>query len=130
MACASRRDVFFILTTNRPEMLEPALASRPGRIDQAVAFPLPDEALRARLIRLYGGGLVLEEALVQTLAQRTTQASPAFIKEFMRRIAQQQLETGVEGPVTLASAEAALHDMLFSGGVLNKAILGGEAVDP
>lgn len=123
-------DVFFILTTNRPEMLEPALASRPGRIDQAVAFPLPDEVLRARLIRLYGGGLVLDDALVQLLAQRTTQASPAFIKEFMRRIAQHQLEAGAEGPVTLASAEAALHEMLFSGGVLNKAILGGEAVEP
>ena len=26
-------DVIFILTTNRPDQLEPALASRPGRID-------------------------------------------------------------------------------------------------
>src|SRR5438034_6137387 len=36
-------DVIFILTTNRPDQLEPALASRPGRIDQAIEFPLPDE---------------------------------------------------------------------------------------
>src|SRR5204863_8458955 len=28
-------DVLFILTTNRPDQLEAALASRPGRIDQA-----------------------------------------------------------------------------------------------
>src|ERR1039458_8240254 len=28
-------DILFILTTNRPEQLESALASRPGRIDQA-----------------------------------------------------------------------------------------------
>ena len=41
-----RADVFFILTTNRPDTLEPALASRPGRIDQAIEFPLPDERLR------------------------------------------------------------------------------------
>ena len=36
-------DILFILTTNRPETLEGALASRPGRIDQAIEFPLPDD---------------------------------------------------------------------------------------
>ena len=36
-------DILFILTTNRPEALEAALAARPGRIDQAIEFPLPDE---------------------------------------------------------------------------------------
>jgi ATP-dependent 26S proteasome regulatory subunit len=28
--------LLFVLTTNRPEVLEPALAARPGRIDQAI----------------------------------------------------------------------------------------------
>ncbi len=121
-------DVFFIMTTNRPDSLEPALASRPGRIDQAILFPLPDEALRARLIRLYGGALPIDDALIGTLAQRTEQASPAFIKEFMRRIAQHHLESGSDGPVTTTLAEAALHEMLFSGGQLNKALLGREQV--
>src|SRR6202011_5947544 len=37
-------DILFILTTNRPEDLEGALASRPGRIDQAIEVPVPDEA--------------------------------------------------------------------------------------
>src|SRR5213593_4746989 len=45
-------DVLFILTTNRPESLEMALASRPGRVDQAIEFPLPDGEGRAELIRL------------------------------------------------------------------------------
>jgi ATP-dependent 26S proteasome regulatory subunit len=45
-------DVMVILTTNRPDQLEPALASRPGRIDQAIEFPLPDEGGRAKLVRL------------------------------------------------------------------------------
>ena len=35
-------DILFILTTNRPEDLEGALSSRPGRIDQAIEVPLPD----------------------------------------------------------------------------------------
>ena len=43
---AEDADVTFILTTNRADLLEPALASRPGRVDQAVAFALPDAAAR------------------------------------------------------------------------------------
>ena len=35
-------DVIFTLTTNRPDLLEPALAARPGRVDQATEITLPD----------------------------------------------------------------------------------------
>ncbi len=50
-------DLLFLLTTNRPEILEPALAARPGRIDQALEIPLPDRDCRARLLELYSAGL-------------------------------------------------------------------------
>lgn len=123
-----RADVFFILTTNRPETLEPALASRPGRIDQTIEFPLPDEALRRRLVALYARTLPVPDALVKDLARRTDGASPAFIKEFLRRIAQHHLDAETQGEVSRATAEAALHEMLFSGGVLNARLLGGEGV--
>ena len=53
-------DVAFVLTTNRPEALEPALAARPGRVDLAVEIPAPRRAARApRLIEIYGRGLDL-----------------------------------------------------------------------
>ena len=39
-------DVLFVLTTNRPDVLEPALSARPGRIDQALEVPLPDADCR------------------------------------------------------------------------------------
>jgi len=123
-----RADVFFILTTNRPETLEPALASRPGRIDQAIEFPLPDQRLRRGLVALYARSLELSPELMDDLARRTDGASPAFIKEFLRRIAQHHLDADSQGNVTKATAEAALHEMLFSGGVLNTRLLGGEAV--
>jgi ATP-dependent 26S proteasome regulatory subunit len=124
-----RADVFFILTTNRPDTLEPALASRPGRIDQAIEFPLPDEALRRRLVTLYARTLRLSDPLVADLAHRTDGASPAFIKEFMRRIAQVHLDAEADpsSEVSRSTAEAALHEMLFSGGALNTRLLGGEA---
>ena len=123
-----RADVFFILTTNRPQTLEPALASRPGRIDQTIEFPLPDEPLRRRLVTLYARGLPLPAALAADLARRTDGASPAFIKEFMRRIAQHHLDAGSPPDVSPSTADAALHEMLFTGGVLNTRLLGGDAI--
>lgn len=124
-----RADVFFVLTTNRPETLEPALASRPGRIDQAIEFPLPDETHRRRLIKLYAKTLPVPATLIDSLAQRTERASPAFIKELMRRIAQHYLEARTDGDVSEKTAESALHEMLFSGGALNTRLLGGAGVD-
>src|SRR5204862_7039782 len=52
-----KADVIFLLTTNRPRMLETALAARPGRVDQAVYFPLPDRDCRRRLFAHFGIGL-------------------------------------------------------------------------
>lgn len=124
-----RADVFFVLTTNRPESLEPALANRPGRVDQAIAFPLPDLLLRQRLIALYAKALPVSLALSEELARRTDGASPAFIKELLRRMAQHHLERGTDSEVSRATAEAALHEMLFSGGTLNARLLGGDISD-
>jgi ATP-dependent 26S proteasome regulatory subunit len=124
-----RADVFFILTSNRPEALEPALASRPGRIDQTIEFPLPDLALRKRLVGLYARSLDVPSLLVEELAVRTEGASPAFIKELLRRIAQHHIATDVAGAVARESVEGALHEMLFSGGVLNTRLLGGAVPD-
>ena len=52
-------DVAWVLTTNRPDALEPALAARPGRVDLAVEIPLPDAEARRRLLDLYADGLDL-----------------------------------------------------------------------
>jgi hypothetical protein len=79
-------DVLFVLTTNRADLLEPALASRPGRIDQAVELPLPDAEGRRRLIGLYGEGLDLAAADDQLTADLDG-VSPAFIRELLRRAA-------------------------------------------
>lgn len=48
-------DVVFLLSTNRADLLEPALASQPGRVDQAVHIELPDRESRRRLVELYQG---------------------------------------------------------------------------
>jgi ATP-dependent Clp protease adapter protein ClpS len=118
-------DILFILTTNRPEQLESALASRPGRIDQAIEVPLPDEAGRNKLVQLYGRGLPLGDAVISEAAQRTKGVSAAFIKELMRRIAQASIARDGGTSVEAGDISEALDDMLFAGGKLNVKLLGG-----
>ena len=115
--------VLFVLTTNRPDQLEEALTSRPGRIDQAIEFALPDEEGRRKLIYLYSGGLELDNRLLSLLIQKTKGGSGAFIKELMRRSAQFLFETG-EKNLAERHIESALDEILFSGGSLNAKLLG------
>ena len=124
-------DVLFILTTNRPEMLEAALASRPGRIDQAIEFPLPDEAGREKLVRLYSPGVEIADEVVAEIVKRTERVSAAFIKELMRRSAQFHLERDAEHRwLELVDITSALEEMLITGGALNVKLLGGGISHP
>jgi len=123
-------EVLFILTTNRPDQIEPALVSRPGRIDQAIEFPLPDEEGRAKLTRLYARDLDISGDLHDLIVRRTKGVSAAFIKELMRRCAQFQVETSSGKVLGQSAVDAALEEMLFTGGALNRRLLGGDASTP
>ena len=68
---ADDADVLFLLTTNRPDILEPALAARPGRVDQAIEIPLPDAHCRERLFELYSNKLPLGKVNWETFVGRT-----------------------------------------------------------
>jgi hypothetical protein len=118
-------DILFILTTNQPEVLESALSSRPGRVDQAIEFPLPDAAGREKLVRLYGGNAEMSEDLIQFTVNKTDRVSAAFIKELMRRSVQFQLEREGNQVISIQDVQSALDEMLFSGGALNVKLLGG-----
>ena len=76
--------ILFILTTNRPEMLEAALASRPGRIDQAIEFPLPDAEGREKLMHLYACGAQVPGEVVRQAVARTEGVSAWLIKELLQ----------------------------------------------
>jgi ATP-dependent 26S proteasome regulatory subunit len=118
-------DILFVLTTNRPEELESALAGRPGRIDQAIEVPLPDDIGRAKLVQLYGKGLPLDAAIIEEAVRRTKGVSAAFIKELMRRIAQSAIVRDEGRSIVSGDIDEALNDMLFAGGRLNVKLLGG-----
>jgi hypothetical protein len=117
-------EILFVLTTNRPASLEAALRARPGRIDQAIEFPLPDGDGRRKLARLYGRGARISNAAFEHVVERTAGVSAAFLKELMRRSVQFALEHAPSPEIGTDDVDAALDELLFSGGQLNAALLG------
>jgi transitional endoplasmic reticulum ATPase len=46
----SKKTVFIIGATNRPDIIDPALL-RPGRLDQLIYIPLPDDGSRRAIFK-------------------------------------------------------------------------------
>lgn len=124
-------DVLFVLTTNRPDVLEPALAARPGRIDQAIEIPLPDTECRERLLDLYAKGIDLRITGRQSLIARTNGVSAAFMRDLLRRATIMSVEkTDNDAHPILVTDEhinAALNDLTIAGGSLTQRLLGVSA---
>ena len=99
-------DVTFVLTTNRADILETALADRPGRVDLAVEIPRPDADCRERLLRVYVRDLILDADLAPVVAG-TEGVTASFVKEMIRRTVLASLRAGERPPV--------LRDAHFAG---------------
>jgi hypothetical protein len=123
---ADDADVLFLLTTNRPDVLEPALASRPGRIDQAIEVPPPDAACRRRLLELYSRGMTVELSDWDRLVHRTEGVSGAFIRELLRKAAVFAAEEDGDGALIVQDRhlEEGLAELLVAGGALTQSLLG------
>ena len=121
-------DVTFVLTTNRVDVLERALAERPGRIDLAVEVPLPDGQSRRRLFAHYAGDLPFSSAALDAAADRATGTTGSFAKELVRRAVLTAAESARE--VTDEDLAAALDGLLSSSGQLARNLLGGGGQEP
>jgi hypothetical protein len=120
-------DLLFVLTTNRADLLEPALAARPGRVDVALEIDLPDEEGRRRLLDLYGRSvpLRLSEEDVRAIVARTEGVTASFVKELLRRAMLESLQENSSEPVvTAAHTIRALDDLLDAGQQLTRSLLG------
>jgi hypothetical protein len=124
---AADADLLFLLTTNRSDLLEPALAARPGRVDVAVEIDLPDAEARRRLYDLYARGVRtgLSEEEVVDVVERTDGVTASFLKELIRRAVLESLEDPApDGTVTAAHASRALDDLLDSAQRVTRSLLG------
>jgi ATPase family associated with various cellular activities (AAA) len=125
-------DLLFVLTTNRADLLEPALAARPGRVDVAVEIDLPDAASRRRLLELYGRDvpLRLSAADVAAAVERSDGVTASFLKELVRRAVLEALRDGEPlTEVTGAHLARALDDLLDAAQSVTRTLL-GVGVDP
>jgi ATP-dependent 26S proteasome regulatory subunit len=125
---ADDADILFLLTTNRPDILEPALAARPGRVDQAFEIPLPDAECRQRLFDLYSDGLTAKIDDMQPFIKRTEGASAAFINELMRKAALFAAPDGAPIVVEARHLDEALHELVVEGGTLTRSLLGFQKI--
>jgi cell division protease FtsH len=126
-------DVIFVLTTNRVDLLEPALSARPGRIDQAVEIRLPDAACRGRLLDRYLLGMTLEVSDLEEVIERTEGVSAAFLKELARRAALVAAEASAPGRdlvVRDVDIVAALDDLLEHSTPILRSMLGAASDTP
>jgi ATP-dependent 26S proteasome regulatory subunit len=124
---AGDADLLFVLTTNRADLLEPALAARPGRVDVAIEIDLPNAQARERLLTLYGRSVQLQLSETETLeiVERTDGVTASFLKELLRRAMLESLhEDASEPTVTAAHVARALDDLLASGQQLTRSLLG------
>ena len=119
-------EVLFILTTIRSEQIEPVLVSRPGPIDQAIEFPLPDEEGRGKLTTLYARGLEISEDLMKQDRQ------PTSVRHLSRSSCGDVRNFRSNSRVAISRHSRpwirAKEEVLFAGGALNRRLLGARAL--
>merc|ERR1712070_1033875 len=69
----SRRSVFVIAATNRPELIDPAMM-RPGRLDKLLYVPLPTPNERAMILKALSTDIALHESVDLTMIGNSTRA--------------------------------------------------------
>ena len=78
--------VVVIATTNRPDILDPALL-RPGRFDRLVYVPAPDEKTRLEIFKIHTKNMPLKGVNLEKLAKQTENYSGADIEALAREAA-------------------------------------------
>jgi transitional endoplasmic reticulum ATPase len=109
-----KSSVLFMGATNVPWQLDPAVL-RPGRFDDKVYIPLPDQPARLRLLELYlSHRPVSPDVDLAAIANRLDGYSGADIKYICDRSATvpflQSVATGAEGDITTAIIADVIND--------------------
>lgn len=95
--------IMVVLTTNHLDKINKVLL-RPGRVDLAVHIELPDSDAIARLIKLYGRGVIDHETDVTEAARIMVGHTPATIREVVER-AKRLMVARTHDPSTLVGTE-------------------------
>ncbi|GLT56825.1 hypothetical protein SLA2020_298410 [Shorea laevis] len=92
----AKKTVFIIGATNRPDIIDPALL-RPGRLDQLIYIPLPDEESRYQIFKsCLRKSPVAEDVDLRALARYTQGFSGADITEICQRACKYAIREDIE----------------------------------
>lgn len=92
----AKKTVFIIGATNRPDIIDSALL-RPGRLDQLIYIPLPDEASRLRIFQAaLRKSPLAKEVDLEVLARHTQGFSGADITEICQRASKYAIREDIE----------------------------------
>lgn len=121
-----------IARANRADLLEPALAARPGRVDVAGRDRAARRRRSRRLLELYGRDVPLQltEADLDAAVERSDGVTASFLKELLRRAVLEALHG--HDPLTAVTRQhlaRALDDLLDSAQSVTRTLL-GVGVDP
>ncbi|KDD73706.1 AAA+ ATPase, partial [Helicosporidium sp. ATCC 50920] len=112
----SKKTVFIIGATNRPDIIDPALL-RPGRLDQLIYIPLPDEGSRRAIFKAaLRKSPVAPDVDVQLLADATNGFSGADITEICQRACKYAIRESIEADLQAAAATEEAMDEDREGG--------------
>lgn len=103
----SKKSVFVIGATNRPDILDSAI-TRPGRLDQLIYIPLPDYKSRLSIFKANLRKSPVEPSVdIEQLAQATEGFSGADITEICQRAAKNAIRESVNAEIERARGIAA-----------------------
>lgn len=92
----AKKNVFVIGATNRPDQIDPALM-RPGRLDQLIYIPLPDELSRLSVLRsVLKRSPLAPEVQLTAIAKITAGFSGADLTEICQRACKLAIRDSIE----------------------------------
>uniref|UniRef100_A0A672T1Q6 Transitional endoplasmic reticulum ATPase n=1 Tax=Sinocyclocheilus grahami TaxID=75366 RepID=A0A672T1Q6_SINGR len=96
---SSKKNVFIIGATNRPDIIDPAIL-RPGRLDQLIYIPLPDEKSRIAILKAnLRKSPISKDVDVDYLAKMTNGFSGADLTEICQRACKLAIRESIENEI-------------------------------
>lgn len=106
----SKKNVFIIGATNRPDIIDPAIL-RPGRLDQLIYIPLPDEPSRMAILKsCLRKSPLAKDVSLDYIAKVTQGFSGADLTEICQRACKLAIRESIELEVRRAKELAAANN--------------------
>merc|ERR1711998_509223 len=108
----AKKSVFIIGATNRPDIIDSAVM-RPGRLDQLIYIPLPDQPSRMSILKAnLRKSPVAKDVNIDFLAQNTQGFSGADLTEICQRAVKFAIRESIEKDIEKQKAREANPDVM------------------